>query len=119
MNFHFLMHLMQHIPFPACKEIGTPEWTPKGNGTKGYMNLGHSKHRAAVQCIYFRAPEPLHSSDIIESHNNLHFAIETKGKKNQICKYHLFSANSQYLHMCLVTIFFVCLTLTAVVVEMI
>ena len=40
--FHFINSHMQDFPFPACREKGTPQWTPKVNDTKGCMTLGHS-----------------------------------------------------------------------------
>ena len=33
---------MQHFCFPACREKGSQQWTPKVNDIKGCMTLGHS-----------------------------------------------------------------------------
>ena len=32
---------MQHFPFPASREKGTLQWTPKVDDTKGCMTQGH------------------------------------------------------------------------------
>ena len=42
MNFHFINWPHAAFPFPAYSEMDTPQCTPKVNGTKGHMTLGHS-----------------------------------------------------------------------------
>ena len=39
---HFIRSHMQHFPFPACREKGIPQCTPKLIDFKGCMTLGNS-----------------------------------------------------------------------------
>ena len=46
---------MQHFPFPACREKGTPQRTPKEIGIKGDMTLWHSNWTICSQQNLFYA----------------------------------------------------------------
>ena len=54
MNFHFTTNHMQNFPFPAYREKGNPQWTPKESEMKGCKILGIQTESFAVHEAYLR-----------------------------------------------------------------
>ena len=56
-DFHFFNRPHAAFPFPASREKGNPQWTPKVSDTKGCMTLGYSNWPICSQQNLFLKPQ--------------------------------------------------------------